>query len=354
MDTIRHVLMALALIPLSEVPAQEAARSQRPQPTKAAAYVFGRVTRTGMLNGGWLAEFAINQSDGLRAGDRLIVVRPTAANSIIDELLVKSVDHRQAVGRCAHGKLVAVGDVAVFQRTLSPDVAPTSSDRSYGDMYAEITFWNRPVGETRTTFNARIERITWEGMLDVRDIEALVLMDGIREARMSIPATSVKQMRLNGLVLVVDPPKQTLVAAAIHDYREVVRADVAERRRIELAKARIASEERIRIAEAQARIDADAQIRIAETRARVDADTRAKLAAVESNERIERARIEREYVVARQRIESQTNSNSNDLLSRALTAVGGLLQIGAYFMPERGDALNAVAGGTQLIQAMIQ
>ena len=32
-------------------------------------------------------------------------------------------------------------------------------------------------------------------MIDIRDLEAVVFMDGVRSARMTIPAASIKQMR---------------------------------------------------------------------------------------------------------------------------------------------------------------
>ena len=326
--------------------------------TKTDPYVFGKITGTRLIRDHLNVAFALKRSDGLHAGDRLVIIRPSAGNVVVDEVEVDIVEDRQSAGRCLrHQRLVEVGDVVVFQRTLNQETTPASESRTSNDLYAEITFWSPPKGETRTTFNARLERLTWEGLLDIRDVQALIYLDQVSQARMTIPAGSIKQLRLNGMVLVVDGPKKTLVAAAIHDYREVVRADAIVRERIELVKARIASEERIAIAAHQA--NSDAQVRIATARAQADHEAHFRLADLASRERLAREQIDRDYDLARERIVAQANANatstanSNQHLSRALTAAGGLLQIAAYFNPKQAEGLNAISGGTAILGAII-
>jgi hypothetical protein len=373
------VVVVTTLSQLIGASAQEEASYRKAVRSRPGAYVLGKVTRTETIRGRLFTEFGITQADGLRSGERLLVLRPTAGNAVIDEITVEIAGNQQSVGRCVHPRGAQQGDVVLYQRTLNLDDSPSAASRHLGDLYSEITFWSPPRGQSRNTFNARIERITWEGKIDIRDVEATVFLDGVRDVRMTIPAESFKQMRLNGLVLVVDGPKRTLVAAAVHDYREVVRADAAERERIEIAKARIAADEqvriaaaqiaadarvriaaanasaaadaRVRIAEANASADADARVRIAEAHARAGSEERIRLAEIAARERTDKERLGRYDTYSRERVAA--NADSNEGLRRALTAAGGLLAIGAYFDPKHADALGGLAGAAALFQAII-
>ena len=372
MKTIGWVVLALSLSLAHNAAAQGTGSNSARAKMKASAYATGKVTATKVIRGTLHAEFGLKDSDGLRADDRVIVVRPSAGNIFIDEIRVSIVDGQQAVGRCVRARGVEPGDIAIFQRTLNLDHPITANSRPNGDLFCEITFHAPPPGETRTTFNGRLARITWEGMIDIRDIEAVVYMDSVRSSKTTIEASLIKQMRINGLVLVPDGPKQTLIAAAVHDYRELARADAAERERIAIAQARIAADERVRIAsvranadaqvriaearenaEAQVRIaeareNAEAQVRIAQARAMTESNERLRGAEQASRERIRLAQIEREFDYAR---EPFAFDDSGREFNRAMNAVEGLLMIGACIEPGLATTSAVFGGVSKLIQA---
>ena len=340
MKTIGWVVLALSLSLAHNAAAQGTGSNSARAKMKASAYATGKVTATKVIRGTLHAEFGLKDSDGLRADDRVIVVRPSAGNIFIDEIRVSIVDGQQAVGRCVRARGVEPGDIAIFQRTLNLDHPITANSRPNGDLFCEITFHAPPPGETRTTFNGRLARITWEGMIDIRDIEAVVYMDSVRSSKTTIEASLIKQMRINGLVLVPDGPKQTLIAAAVHDYRELARADAAERERIAIAEAQV------RIAEA--RENAEAQVRIAQARAMTESNERLRGAEQASRERIRLAQIEREFDYAR---EPFAFDDSGREFNRAMNAVEGLLMIGACIEPGLATTSAVFGGVSKLIQA---
>jgi hypothetical protein len=260
---------------------------------------LGKVTR--VLKG--LTEFELGQIDGLTPGVRLLVIRPSAGNAVVDEVAVTVVNSRLSAGKMIH-KQVLPGDLVVFQHTLPPGAEPASADASGGmGVFAEITFFSAPRGESRTTFNAQIKRVSWAGLIDIRDIEADFFLDQIRRVTWTVPAPAIKQMRLNGNLFAVDTPKKTMVTVAVIDYRQVLRAKEAQRERIRLGE--IASEERIRTAEAKARIAADS-------------DERIRLAELASQERIQLERIsaEKERALADAQVQQRQHDDVLERLAR--------------------------------------
>ena len=82
MRTIWPAVIATILVQAGGAWAQDARPDSR-GPVDPGAYVLGKVTRTGLNRGRLHAEFGINKADGLRAGERLIVIRPSAGNVVL-------------------------------------------------------------------------------------------------------------------------------------------------------------------------------------------------------------------------------------------------------------------------------
>jgi hypothetical protein len=234
-----------------------------------------------------------------------VVVRPTAGDIVVDELVVMIVGEGQSVGK-SQRKGAKPGDAVLVQTadTFGAQSPSTNTDGLRG-LFAEVTFHAPPPGETRTTFNAMIERVSFLGLVDIRDVEVVLYADQVRRSRMTLLPAHIKQLKVNGHLFVMDAPKRSLVVAAIRDYRETLRAEEARRERLRLAE--IASAERIRIAEAQAMVAA------AQSRERV------RLAELASAERVELARlsVERANADARAKEEERMRIEALVALARA-------------------------------------
>jgi hypothetical protein len=261
---------------------------------------IGRVSRD-------LAEFRLGRAEGVHAGARLLVVRPSAGDVVVDELVVTIVGDGQSVGKSQrHG--LKPGDAVLIQNADTMGGRyPTTNPDGVAGLFGEVTLYQPPAGETRKTFNVMIERVSFLGLVDVRDLEVILFGDLVRRQRLTLLPWQIKQLKLNGNLFVPDPPKRSLVTAEIHDFRESLRAEEARRERIRLSE--LASAERIKIAESQAQIAADSAERI-------------RLHELAATERIELARLtaEREASLAKAREEERRRVEALAAIARAEAA----------------------------------
>lgn len=295
MTTLRGVIAVVLVAAAAPVEAQERAAGA----DRGGAYRKGSVSRVSRN----LVEFRLGRPDGVHVGARLPVVRPSAGGVVVDEVVVTIVDDHQAVGKCQRNG-VRPGDVVVTQRTSTyGGRAPSTDADGLAGLFAEVTLVVPPQGETRTTFNAQIERISWSGLVDIRDVEAILLTDRQRRTRYTLTGPQIKQLKVNGHLFVNDAPKDTLVTAEIHDFRTSLRAEEARRERMRLAE--IASAERVRIAETRARIESDSAERV-------------RLAQLASAERVELERLqtEREKAVAQGKADERLRAEAVLALAR--------------------------------------
>lgn len=351
-------ILSFALLwPALESSAADPAVSRRPGGSgavvarpRSSAYVFGRALRFNKARD--RIEFALGSVHGVRVGAVLPVRRPIQGGRLVAEAQILLVDERQAVGRVPKGVLIE-GDEVVLQRNLDE---PPPGMHDLSALHAEITFARPAPGASRRTYHGRILDVAWAGPLDLASVRVELLL-GTGTRTLSYRAAEVSQMRVNGVLMVPDPVKASLVAAAVLPLRETLRAE--EKRIQELRLAEIQARERVRLAE----IASNERVRVAEAQAQEYAQ-RALAAAVSS--RMEAEREAREWkrraeeaaarppVIVTRTVNSgpaEEGSSNPNYVGRALRFVAGFCSLagGATAMYYSGgpslESTAMVAGG---------
>jgi hypothetical protein len=235
------------------------------------------------------AEFNLNRSHGLRAGERVWICRKgqTRSGRHLGQMTTLIVDDKQAVGR-AEGFLPRVGDLVLFERPQSRAEPKILPDKLIGT-YVYIIFESS--ANQTSPARALVSDVLCTSGSDIREIE--VVFPGTQSVNRTLryKASQIRSMRAGNVTYKLDAVTQTLVESSVLDKRVSERALWA---RIQAEEA-LRREEIARAEEQRHRKElAEAEERHRKVLAEVEERHREELAKVEEHRREELAKAEEE------------------------------------------------------------